>query len=323
MNTRKVDPNKQKKISDRRFMERQNFSLEKLEYERTGTDPGTIIIFNQEVFDDENLRMRTGSRRDVNEIITCFQRLGFNIYENNIHHDKTAEDIFKELEAVANDKEAMKETNCLILFFLTHGDFRDELHAKDTVLTCKQVWAKFAKCEELKHKPKMFVFQACKGDYYTTTSGDANEYNDNTNPAALVDLNSFSAHPLEADMLLVYATLEGNLSFRNPLTGTWFIQELCKNFSSYGRRDDVISMITRTIKCVCGNYYNLDEDKTPEIQKQMPVFVSTLSKKFYLNRYKDRNLLLDIQKRTEEIHEMVTEIEKQIHHMDLEKKSKS
>lgn len=104
---------------------------------------------------------------------------------------------------------------------------------------------------------------------------------------------------------------------RNPLSGTWFIQELCKNFSSYGRRDDVISLITRTIKCVCNNYYFVDEDiprDSREEQKQMPIFVSTLSKKFYLNRNKDRHLLLEIKRKQDNIYDMLKEVVEYIKH---------
>lgn len=47
----------------------------------------------------------------------------------------------------------------------------------------------------------------------------------------------------------------------------------------------------RISKCIAGNYYHLENNK---IKKQIPVFISTLTKKFYLNRNKDRDLLLRI-----------------------------
>lgn len=137
--------------------------------------------------------------------------------------------------------------------------------------------------------------QACKGDYYSTI--DATKES-----APIIDLDPFTVEQLDKDMLILYSTLEGNASFRETNAGTWFIQELCRNITAYGRRDDMISIVTRTIKCVSNNYF-LDD-----IVKQMPIFVSTLSKKFYLNRNKDRDLLLTVRKNQEEILQRLKEI---------------
>lgn len=88
----------------------------------------------------------------------------------------------------------------------------------------------------------------------------------------------------------------GNVSFRHKIKGSWFIQELCRNINAYARRDDVISLIIRTTKCVANNYFFEDNDVNG-IQKQMPLFISTLTKKFYLTKSKDRNLLLHFSNR--------------------------
>lgn len=137
--------------------------------------------------------------------------------------------------------------------------------------------------------------QACKGDYYS-------EIHTTRDSAHLIDLELFTVEQLDKDMLILYSTLEGNESFRDPSAGTWLVQELCKNITSYGRRDDMISIVTRTIKCVSGNYFVEDGIK------QMPIFVSTLSRKFYLNRNKDRDLLLKVKKDQEEILEKLKQI---------------
>ncbi|CAG9761399.1 unnamed protein product [Ceutorhynchus assimilis] len=292
------------------FIEPQNFNLGVFEYERNGSNPGKVIIFNHEFYDDHNIKVRRGSRRDVNEILTCFQRLGFNIHEGDLLLDSTVAEIQQKIKNVLEDKASLREANCLIIIFLTHGHNNDELHARDGTFKCSEVWTKFNKCAELKHKPKMFIFQACKGDYYTTVDG-ADSFVFKEDSAKLVNIESFIVNELDADMLLLYSTIEGNVSFRHPSAGTWFIQELCKNFSAYGRRDDVISLVTRTIKCVSG-YYNFDEDVSEDLQKQMPIFVSTLSRKFYLNRNKDRHLLLEIMRKQEEIYNMVKDINRKI-----------
>ncbi|XP_060520241.1 caspase-6-like [Cylas formicarius] len=291
----------------KRFSERAHFSLDDLEYPRNGIEPGKVLIFNQEVFEDSELDYRRGSVRDVNELIICMQRLGFNIEKGDICTDYTAEGIFKKLDEVIADSEHLSNCNCLILFFLSHGKSSEELHASDSTIKISQLWEKLAKCEELDGKPKMFVIQACKGDSYSTISGTTT-LSTQPPPSPLVDISQFTSEFLSPDMLVVYATIEGNVSFRNPLTGTWFIQELCKNFAAYGRRDDVLTMLIRVNKCVTGNYYNYNKKVSRDIQKQMPIFISTLSKKFYLNRNKDRDMLLQIKKRLDRIGNDTAEI---------------
>ncbi|CAH1372229.1 unnamed protein product [Tenebrio molitor] len=294
-----------------KFVEREEFLLTKFEYPRNGKDPGLVLIFNQECFEDKKYRL--GSRRDVNELITCMSRIGFNIHENHIFTDYTRDKILNLINKIA--QEDLSQINSLIVFFLTHGDEFNRLHAYDVSVDTHELWEVFDKCEDLKNKPKMFVFQACKGDNYSTISKHTNK------TIQLVPDSTFNTNHIGPDMLIVYSTTEGNVSFRDPKTGTWFIQELCKNFSAYGRRDDVISLITRTTKCLCRNYYHNDQDA---IKKQMPVFVSTLKKKFYLNRSKERNVLIKLIENQEAMQESIDELEKKVNELlqDKEKRNK-
>jgi len=116
--------------------------------------------------------------------------------------------------------------------------------------------------------------------------------------------------PMDPNMLVAFSAVEGNQSYRHINNGSWFIQELCKNFCSHGRRDDVVSLLIRTTKCVAHSYYVdptdtfytvTDSTATAPVQKQMPLFFSTLTKKFYLTRSKDRNMILDMLQQQQKI----------------------
>ncbi|XP_008199500.2 caspase-like protein isoform X1 [Tribolium castaneum] len=294
-----------------RFIERQDLLLSPIEYQRKGNDPGLVLIFNQESFEDQPYRL--GSRKDVNEIIITMSRLGFNIHDENIFNNLKRDEILATVnKLVARD---MSQVNSLIVFFLTHGDSFNRLHASDLTLETNEFWKEFVQCDDLKNKPKMFIFQACKGDYHSTT------WDQNKEKIELVPQSTFDSNYLGPDMLIVYSTTEGNVSFRDPNNGTWFIQELCKNFSAYGRRDDVISLIMRTTKCLCRNYYHNDQEI---IKKQMPIFVSTLKKKFYLNRSKDRNAWIQLLKNQENMMKSIEELKEKINELlnDKEKRNK-
>lgn len=144
---------------------------------------------------------------------------------------------------VVQDKGSLRETNSLFIFFLTHGLAGDELCARDGVLKCNQIWMKFIDCEELKGKPKMFVFQvdkfmwnpiifistrrklptsslnqsmidnihvakfqACKGSGYAQVD---HHHASNTRLTPLVHFTTFIPKHIGMDMLILFATIEG------------------------------------------------------------------------------------------------------------------
>lgn len=71
------------------------------EYPRTGTDPGLVVIFNHERFDNQDLRK--GSRRDVNELIQSLGRVGYNIEKKYIHNDLTRKEVLQVLQTRKKD----------------------------------------------------------------------------------------------------------------------------------------------------------------------------------------------------------------------------
>lgn len=70
-----------------KFVENANQIEDAYEYRRKGQDPGLVVIFNHERFD--SLDLRKGSRRDVNELIQSFGRIGFNMEKRHIYNDLT------------------------------------------------------------------------------------------------------------------------------------------------------------------------------------------------------------------------------------------
>lgn len=295
-------------LDDQLFEENKNFYQDELEYPRNGTEPGLVLIFNQENFSSKDRRF--GSVRDVNEIMLCFSRLGFNIREEHIFSDYTRDEIFKAINNVLEDDLVLR-VNSIIVFFLTHGDTNNLLRAQDVSFNIEEVVQIFGNCKRIENKPKLFVIQACKGENATTTN------NTNTNVSKLVSINLYSER-LYPDMLIVCSTSEGNVSFRDPIKGTWYIQELCKNFAAYGRRDSVTSLLLRTTKCVCSNYYT--QNKNEDVVKQLPVFVSTLRRKFYLNRSKDRSFLIGIEKNFKDINTKLDVLSNKLNEVNILKR---
>nr|CAH7751994.1 unnamed protein product [Callosobruchus chinensis] len=285
-----------------KFSERSHFYTEKLEYPRDGDEPGFIFIFNQES-SKYRPEKRRGSTRDVNEIVLCMQRLGYNIERNNnILTDGGTVEVKTKLETLS--KMNFSRYNSLIIFVLTHGHEDDGLETRDGFIHVKEVMEPFRENTTLKDKPKIFVFQACKGGAYTTTGEQQ------APDSPLVCKTVFRDSYITPDTLLVFSTVEGTVSRRDILLGSWFIQEMCRNFSAYGRKEDVVSLFIRTTKCVSGNYYFTEDEIT--FKKQLPMLISTLSKKFYLNKNKDRHFLLHYTEKMQNIIALVNEIKQYV-----------
>ncbi|KAF5290290.1 hypothetical protein FQR65_LT11624 [Abscondita terminalis] len=275
-----------------RFKDRQH-GVHSDDYERLGKEPGLLVIFNQRTFNEE---IRHGSNRDVNELILTFGRLGFNVDTEYIFTDLSKDELLNTVEKLSRVN--FSDRNSLIMVVLSHGTKNDAIYTSDGYISANNIWEPFlnSKCSSFQNKPKFFIFQACKGNSFS----QADKVNVDVFPES-----TFSA-TLEADMLIAYAAVEGTKSVRNLRTGTWFIQELCRNLNANGQREDVHSLLMRTTKCIANSYYYIDDDNT--LIKQMPLFVSTLTKRFYLTLGKQRQLFLRTIKNQEEIIKEIKDI---------------
>ncbi|KAI4470577.1 caspase [Holotrichia oblita] len=278
------------------YSEPQNTPRDELEYERNKSDQGLVIIFNQKKFQDES--EREGTTKDVNDIIFTLGRLGYNIDEQYIFIDFTTKEILEKINEIS--RENLSTRNSLILFFFTHGSSNDTLMTNDGTIEAKQMWKILGEHKDLQNKPKLFVFQACKGNDISTSFDKKMHENKHYSISSI----SLSDYPLPPDVLLCYSSVEGMKAYRNTVKGSWFIQEVCRNFMMYGRRDDVISLFTRVAKCV-STYTHIET-------KQMPSFISTLSRKFYLSKSKDRSNKIAIHEQYHKIYTALKEIETRI-----------
>ncbi|XP_022917983.2 caspase-6-like [Onthophagus taurus] len=244
------------------------------EYSRPGGDQGLVIIFNQEFFDID-LPKRAGTSKDEANLRETFLKLGFNVKMQTIHRDFGRRQIQDVCKMYAENYET-EHSNSLIVIFMSHGDKNNVLYTRDGHIEVMDVIQPLS--VPFKNKPKMFIFQACKG---TVDDIKTNMIQHETNELI------FPIYNLPSDTIIYYSTVEGNVSIRDFIDGTWLISELCKNFLMYGRREDIISLLQRTTKCVSIYQTYLKDEKIH--YKQMPVIVSTLQKKFYLssNKYRE------------------------------------
>lgn len=94
---------------------------------------------------------------------------------------------------------------------------------------------------------------------------------------------------LQRDLYNMNTSLAEYYSFRNVENGSWFIQSLCDVFieaakkpEAYNEGSDLLRLLTAVNRKVAYEYQSLAKVEVLNQMKEMPNFLSTLTKIFYL-----------------------------------------
>uniref|UniRef100_A0A182NW71 Caspase family p20 domain-containing protein n=1 Tax=Anopheles dirus TaxID=7168 RepID=A0A182NW71_9DIPT len=191
------------------------------EYDISHGRRGMAIILNHENF--ELMNKREGSTIDRDTAVAVLTNLQFDV---RVYNDLPSGRLFGELKRLADEDHT--ESDCLLVMVMTHGD-EDVLYAYDRPYSVDRLWEHFMgnACPTLLGKPKLFFIQACRGRAF-----------DKGVKLGCSDLDSdchvFEPHkytiPTTADLLVMYSSYKGHVSWRNPRGGSWFIPALCVEF---------------------------------------------------------------------------------------------
>ncbi|XP_051154831.1 caspase-1-like isoform X2 [Leptopilina boulardi] len=238
---------------------------------------GKCVIFNHDIF-DTGFEKREGSTNDAKRIQKTFQNLGFIIeLLDNLKHNE----IIGKIEKLQNEDHS--DNDCICIFVLTHGLTNDLICAKDVAYSSDNIWKPFTadKCISLAGKPKLFFFQACRGDKFDSGISLMRS-------AVRTETDSATAAykiPTHADFLIAHSTVQGFFSWRNPAEGTWYIQCLCEIIDEHAETTDLVRMLTMTSRKVATEYASYDNlNPTRHDQKQVPSITSMLIRDLFFTK---------------------------------------
>ncbi|GAA6067212.1 caspase-7, partial [Tachysurus ichikawai] len=80
-----------------------------------------------------------------------------------------------------------------------------------------------------------------------------------------------------------YISRLGYYSWRIPGQGSWFIQALCTVLNEFGKQLEIMQILTRVNCMVANDFESCSEDSHFSEKKQIPSFVSMLTKELYFN----------------------------------------
>lgn len=187
---------------------------------------GICLIINNLEFHDEDTVNRYGGEKDEEVLHQLFQEeLGFVV---KVFHDLE----YFEMQQVAEKYAKLDHSNynAFVCIIMSHGGESDTIEGvKGRKIYIENITSEFypSKCPTLAEKPKVFIFQACRGQsedqnlqssIHLTAADSAKSglFKDSTLPR--------SNAPDESDFLYAFSTVPGYVSRRIPGTGSPFIQ---------------------------------------------------------------------------------------------------
>ncbi|PAV78361.1 hypothetical protein WR25_06196 [Diploscapter pachys] len=267
-------------------------------YKNFSTPRGLVLIINNKEFDQ--LETRYGTEVDEKKLKNLFEQFGYKV---QILNDRTAKEMMEDAKEFAKNIGHKNAQSCIVIV-LSHGGY-DELAGTNCSPSNDEEFKKarmkedydpikygrvnthaFLRCFNSKeapllaNKPKLFFFQACRGNDIDrgihvpdTTSTNTSTY-------------SNDKKPIEADFIVCHASAPNYISLRKPPSlgynrdddGSWFVYAICEVFGKFAAEEDLYSLLTRVNNLVAERD---GKTKNGVNVKQIPEFSSRLTKKFY------------------------------------------
>uniref|UniRef100_A0A8C2SLB6 Caspase 9 n=1 Tax=Coturnix japonica TaxID=93934 RepID=A0A8C2SLB6_COTJA len=229
-------------------------------------DPcGHCLIFNNVSFSpDSNLSPRAGSDIDCEKLEKRFRSLCFNV---QTLRNLKAQEIDLELRKLARlDHSAL---DCCLVVILSHGcqtshiQFPGGIYGTDgKTIPIEKIVNYFngSQCPSLRGKPKLFFIQACGGEQKDQGfEVDFESPRDETcqgsiesdaipfqAPSGSVDeLDAVASLPTPGDILVSYSTFPGFVSWRDRVSGSWYVETLDSVLECYASSEDLLTMLVR------------------------------------------------------------------------------
>ncbi|XP_075985669.1 caspase-1-like [Anticarsia gemmatalis] len=251
-------------------------------YELEKFEKNTMLVFNQ--VNVNGHEPRVGTQADVDALKKTFEKFNFEV---TVHDDFTKEQIFNELKRYSSQN--FTDYGCVAVAVLTHGTDNGLLRAKDQLYSEIEIINLFKVHNKptLVTKPKLLLIQACRGTklipgaaVYQSAKMQKDWTLDETLEPYIL--------PVESDMLILHSSFHGSPSIRDPLLGSWFVQELCNKIETLSATHDFESIITEMKREVAISKEFEEYNRRTlemEVNKQMPVLTSTLIRKLFFRKY--------------------------------------
>ena len=230
---------------------------------------GIALVVNIRTYNPNPFKLneRKWSEPDVENLKQSLQYLEFDL---KLHENLTANEIRDKIQKIA-DIDHM-DSDCFLCVVMSHGN-EDKIVTRDNKeISFEEIMAPIKLCPSLENKPKLFFFQACRGENEMEiprvksrpNSGSAmpsaqinsdNSSQNNSADSKLVTTNLKTRNTAESDLLVYNATLPKHYAYGTETEGTYFIQSVCevlkdsyKNLPNNLPLSQMITRVNRRVK---------------------------------------------------------------------------
>lgn len=185
-----------------------------------------ILNINNIKYRDE----RKGSDVDMANLMKLFQGLGYIVHPKVDLTEKQFKNVINEFINICE----MEKANSVVVFIMSHGEAGKDstrssniLAADGKLINTDWIIEQFV-FNYIQHVPKLFFIQACRGK----NSDFGWKYHDGENNHLDDDSTTLSPNTTierrYKDVFVAYATIPGHTAKRDPIEGSWFVQNLCE-----------------------------------------------------------------------------------------------
>uniref|UniRef100_A0A8C9X8Y4 Caspase-3 n=1 Tax=Sander lucioperca TaxID=283035 RepID=A0A8C9X8Y4_SANLU len=216
---------------------------------------GQCIIINNKNFDRRTgMNQRNGTDVDAGNAMKVFGKLGYKV---KVYNDQSVEQMNQVLTSVSKEDHSCYASFVCVL--LSHGD-EGVFFGTDGSVELKSLTSLFRgdRCKSLVGKPKLFFIQCRRWLILIHTNTGLFVY-------------------------LLFPFMYCYYSWRNTMTGSWFMQSLCDMISKYGKEVELQHIMTRVNHKVAVEFESVSNSPGFHAKKQIPCIVSMLTKEMYFS----------------------------------------
>lgn len=259
-------------------------SIEK-RYTMDSKPRGAVLIINNKNFENDH-HERPGTEQDCMKLKNLFEDFDFFV---SVKEDLKRHEILSECWAFAR-RPTLANVDCMVLAVLSHGTAESLICGVDggEIHVFEEIIPIFSpkKCPSLRGKPKMYIFNACRGEKtghsILNLSPSVEIERDELQRDGPYGDREYTSQVLDnQDILLCYSTFPGYTSYRDPEKGSWYIQEFVDVFREQAHDEHVMDMLIEINKRVSQRNHR-DTSSTASCV-QIPCPATSLTKKWYLN----------------------------------------
>ena len=207
----------------------------KWEYNMDHAKRGKALVININKCEPNpfELKEKEWSIKDVKNLKKTLNYLEFDL---DLAENLTKSQIEERLQQIASIDH--KSFDCFLCVVMAHGNQDNIVTSDSQLISFEEIIAPIKSCTSLCNKPKMFFFQACRGE--NEMESRANSASSTRSIQQETDLNKFRKLPpiqankseYESDLIIYYSTLPNHLSWRvDESEGTIFIKSVCDVFN--------------------------------------------------------------------------------------------